>query len=91
MSQTSQATGHLCKYAPRVHQGLAAWPLHGQPQLQWHARANAEPMLLQVKDGTGRWADVPLASNEVAVLLGQTAETATAGLFKAATSRVVCK
>ena len=43
----------------------------------------------QVKDGTGNWVDVTLAKNEVAVLVGQTAETASAGIFAAATSRVV--
>ena len=42
-----------------------------------------------MKDGAGNWADVPLRKNQAAVLLGQTAETATAGVLKAAVSRVV--
>ncbi|KAK9791353.1 hypothetical protein WJX73_006119 [Symbiochloris irregularis] len=44
---------------------------------------------LQVRDGTGNWADVPLEKHQLAVIVGQTAETATAGILKAGTSRVV--
>lgn len=44
---------------------------------------------MQVRDAEGNWADVTLASNELAILVGQTAERATAGVFKAGTSRVV--
>ncbi len=45
--------------------------------------------LLQVKDALGSWKDVHLASNEVAIMFGQTATQASAGLFRPATYRVV--
>lgn len=44
---------------------------------------------LQVKDALGSWKDVHLGPNEVAVMFGQTATQASAGLFRPATYRVV--
>lgn len=44
---------------------------------------------LQVQDATGRWVDVVMQKNEVAILLGATSTRATGGLLKAATTRVV--
>ena len=46
-------------------------------------------ILLQVKDALGMWTDVHLESDEVAVIWGQTATQASAGLFRPATYRVV--
>ncbi|KAK9842251.1 hypothetical protein WJX81_002791 [Elliptochloris bilobata] len=44
---------------------------------------------LQVRDATGRWINVILQKNEVAIFLGATSTRATGGLLKAATTRVV--
>lgn len=44
---------------------------------------------MQVQDSGGRWQDVQLGPNEVAVLLGHTMEHATAGLLRASVHRVV--
>lgn len=44
---------------------------------------------LQVKDALGMWKDVHLESDEVAIIWGQTAMQASAGLFRPATYRVV--
>ncbi|KAL0033568.1 hypothetical protein WJX79_003993 [Trebouxia sp. C0005] len=44
---------------------------------------------MQVKDALGSWKDVHLGPNEVAVMFGQTATQASAGLFRPATYRVV--
>lgn len=44
---------------------------------------------MQARDSGGRWVDVQLAHNEVAVLLGHTLQHATAGLLRPATHRVV--
>lgn len=45
--------------------------------------------LLQVKDALGSWKDVHLAPYEVAIMFGQTATQASAGLFRPAIYRVV--
>ena len=44
---------------------------------------------LQVKDALGVWNDVNLQPGEVAVMFGQTAMQATAGLFRPAVYRMV--
>ena len=44
---------------------------------------------MQVKDALGAWTNVQLEADEVAVLFGQTATQASAGLFRPATYRVV--
>ena len=44
---------------------------------------------MQVQDATGRWIDVVMQKNEVAIFLGATSTRATGGLLKAATTRVV--
>jgi len=45
--------------------------------------------LLQVKDALGSWKDVHLGPGEVAIMFGQTATQASAGLFRPAIYRVV--
>ena len=44
---------------------------------------------LQVKDALGSWKDVHLGPHEVAIMFGQTATQASAGLFRPAIYRVV--
>lgn len=45
--------------------------------------------MLQVKDALGSWKDVRLGPHEVAIMFGQTATQASAGLFRPAIYRVV--
>lgn len=45
--------------------------------------------LCQVKDALGSWRDVHLGPHEVAIMFGQTATQASAGLFRPAIYRVV--
>ena len=47
------------------------------------------PRLLQVKDKDGRWVNVDLRGDEVAVLLGATLHHCTAGLLRPSLYRVV--
>lgn len=54
----------------------------------WHYFSHAQ-VHLQVQDATGRWVDVVMQKNEVAIFLGATSTRATGGLLKAATTRVV--
>ena len=65
----------MCNCSPCVRN---AWPYFS------HARVH-----LQVQDATGRWVDVVMQKNEVAIFLGATSTRATGGLLKAATTRVV--
>ena len=48
-----------------------------------------EIFCLQVANAAGQWQSVDIRPNEVAVLIGHTAETASAGVLTAASSRVV--
>jgi len=45
--------------------------------------------VFQVKDALGSWKDVHLGPHEVAIMFGQTATQASAGLFRPAIYRVV--
>ena len=79
-----------CVY--RLNPSQACWAAASDALLGWKGSIQLDLMqcwVLQVKDALGSWKDVHLASNEVAILFGQTATQASAGLFRSATYRVV--
>lgn len=61
----------------------------GAPAVLWWHHGQQRSHTEQVKDASGRWIDVFLQENEIALFLGATAERATGGLLKAAATRVV--